>query len=236
MKRSTLHVFASFLAVCGASNAALLIDDFSINQSLLSVVSGTVSSSVSSPFILGGTRNIALTVTTENSPNPATAVVANGTLDYSNSIGVASTLSIIYDGGTDSVVTENGFAPVDFTAGGNTFFRMSTLGDFALNSTIVLYSGVGNSRTYNFVLPSSPTLINVDIPFATPSSSTGVFNITGVTAASIFINGIANADRSLDFLSADGPNRVPEPMTYAMVGFGVIGLVAASRKQRTTNR
>lgn len=235
MQRSTLYFFASFLAVCGASNAALLIDDFSVNQTLLSVISGTVSSSVSSSSILGGTRNISLTVTTENSPNPATAVVANGTLDFSNSVGVSSTLTIIYDGGTDSVLTQNGFAPVNFAAGGNTFFRVSTLGDFALNSTIVLYSGVGNSQTYNFVLPSSPTLVNIDLPFATPSSSTGVFNITGVTAASVMINGITSADRSLDFLSSNGSNQVPEPMTFAMVAFGIIGLVTSARKHRASN-
>lgn len=149
---------------------------------------------------------------------------------------VGSTLSILYDGGTDSVLTQNGFAPVDFAAGGNTFFRIGTLGDFALNSTNVLYSGVRNSRTYNFALPSSHTLVNVDLPFRTPSSSTGVFNINGVTAASLVIIGITNADRSLDFLAADGPNQIPEPMTCAMVGFGVIGLVTASRKYRASKR
>jgi hypothetical protein len=226
--RKVLGVLVGLVSLAVPGSAAILIDDFSVNQTALSIISGTTNSGVvTGASSIGGARNITLTVTTENAPNTASVVVAGGTLDYSNSVGVASILTVIWDGGTDAVLTPNGFAPVDLTQGGsNNFVRVSTFGDLALASQLTLWSGAGNLANYDFVLPSGAGF--VDLSIAAPTSTIGSFSATGVTAARLIINGVANSDRSIDFIEAG--SAIPEPSTFAMLG-GALVLIGLVRRR-----
>jgi hypothetical protein len=236
MKRNFLHAFASMVFICSVSNAALLIDDFTSAQALQSIDSGSTNSGIFSLTAIGGARNISLEVLTPNLDGESSFAVVGGRLGYSNAVGMDSILTIIWDGGTDSSLTTNGFSPVDLTEGGqNDVIRFSTEGDFALSSTLTLWSGDGNFATWNFILPSSPALTNVDLAFGAQSSSVGAFDITAVTAVRLIVNGITNSDRSIDFVAADTttpPSEVPEPGTMAVVGFGSIAAGIYSRRRR----
>lgn len=233
MKLNTIRALFALLSMVGASSAAVIIDDFSTAQARQAANSGTVDDGLFSVSALGGARNISLVIDTENQPNESSFAVANGTLDFSNAIGMASTLTVIWDGGTDSTLTPNGFAPVDLTEGGaNSYIRLATSGDFALNSVLTLWSGDGNLATWNFVLPSSVGLSNVDLVFGAASSTIGAFDISAVTAARLVVAGITNADRSIDFITADTTGEVPEPTSIALVGFGTLALGWISRRRR----
>jgi hypothetical protein len=231
-----LNIFRSFiciLSLCGASSAAVIIDDFSTAQSAQAANSGSINDGIFSISSLGGARNISLTVDTENQPNESSVAVSNGNLDFSNAIGMSSTMTVIWDGGTDNTLSANGFTPVDLSDGGaNSYIRLSTSGDFALNSILTLWSGDGNLATWNFVLPSSVGLTNVDLIFGAQSSTIGTFDITAVTAAQLVVTGITNADRSIDFIAADTTSEVPEPASLALVGLGTLALGCITRRRR----
>jgi hypothetical protein len=229
--RIVLGVLVGLVSLAVPGSAAILIDNFSTDQTALTIISGTANSGVvTGANSIGGARNLSLTVTQENAPNSASAGVGAGTLDFSNQVGVASVLTIIWDGGLDNVLTPNGFAPVDLTqANTNQFVRVATNGDLSLASTLTLWSGAGNFANWNFSLPSGAGF--VDLPLTAPTSTTGSFTATGVTAARMVITGVANADRSIDFIEAQGDAAIPEPSTFALMG-GALILVGMVRRRR----
>lgn len=239
MKRTFLHAFASLLSICSVSSAAIIIDDFSANQARQGLVSGSINTGIFSVSAIGGARNISLDIVTQNAPNESSTAVSNGTLDLSNAIGMASLLTVVWDGGIDNTLNPNGFLPVDLTEGGqNDIIRIATSGDFALNSTITLWSGNGNFATWNFILPSSVSVSNVDLAFAAPTSTAGAFDISAITSVRLIVNGVTNADRSIDFVSAEstvGPSEVPEPASIALVGLGAIATAMLSRRRQSVS-
>jgi hypothetical protein len=224
---------AGFALASTLSFGSVIIDNFSTNQTAITLQSGSNDTAVATGAnAIGGERNITLNIVTTNPPNIATVGVAGGTMDYSNDVGIASNIQVLWDGGTDNTVTPNGFSAVDLTElGVNDVVRITTLGDFALNAVLTLYSGAGNSATWNFVLPSSGVNVDVDLLFSAPTSTIGTFLATGVTAATLTVDGVQNADRSIDFIQATSTGA-PEPATFAIFGAGLAALGLLRRRAK----
>jgi hypothetical protein len=240
--KGSLKLLMLGLLAASSSFGAVIIDAFTTNQPAIvfpqvqpdpdpPINSG--SSGIVAPNAIGGARTLNLSITTPNDPNTASAGVGGGTLDFSNQVGIASQLLVIWDGDTNNVLNHGGINPgVDVTEGGvNNRIRILTLGDFALNAVFVLHSGVGNSAVWQFELPSSPGFVVVDLDLLNPTGGTGTFDATAVTAATLRIDGIANADRSIDLIEITN-SEVPEPGTMALLGGGFLGMAALARRRR----
>jgi hypothetical protein len=237
---------AAALALCagiGQANAApVLIDNFSTTQTLSATganatngsgvltgadsIGGARFASIKNDANAGGTSN--LNINDANNPN---AFVA-----YSNDVNTQSVLHMLWDGGTDA--TNNfGLGGIDLTSGGfSDRIRIASKSDAGATGTITIFTDATHSSSATFSIPSglggtSDPFASVDLTFL--SDFAGSADFTTVAAITLDINGPAALDAAIDFISAEPPPQVPEPMTLSLLGFGIIGLGAARRRRRT---
>jgi len=189
----------------------ITIDDFSTNQSALTLTfppAGTsASSSVSGAGILGGERDLQINLTAGViAGNTETAVVSSGFFSYSQDATIAGNGVLQWDG-TDGApgLNATGLGGIDLTVGGtqDAFLMNVFFDDLPVNVVITVYTDAGNASALSFSLPG---LLFSSTNFALPYSSfattlgTGA-NFANVGAITLSVGSTTTApDLVIDFL------------------------------------
>jgi hypothetical protein len=215
-----------------AINIDLFSDDGLSDQTVSAVgpAPSTSSGSVGpAPDIIGGYRDITVNLAA-GTASPALgikAVVTAGGISGSKDLAALSGDMTINWGGAGGPGT--GFAPVLLDGIGFEFGVISKdLG--AIPFTMTVWEGatsaVFNGATGAAPLPPPNSFF---VPFAAFTGGDGTFD--AVTRISLFIGLPAIAGTSLDF-EIDYLKTIPEPATLALFGLGLLGGVAARRRNR----
>jgi uncharacterized repeat protein (TIGR01451 family) len=234
--------------------AQITIDDFSTNQSALTLTyppAGTsASSSVSGSGILGGERDVQINLTGGViAGNTESAVVSSGFFSYSQDATIAGNTVIQWDG-TDGSATLNptGLGGVDLTQGGSQdALQLSVFfDDLPVSVTIEVFTDAGNASTATFNLPGLVfSSTNFVLPYSSFTTTLGTgANFANVGAITLRMGSTTTApDVVLDFLQTtalvnaemtvanQGAHAQPEPgdtLRYTVVVSNPTDATAAS--------
>lgn len=223
----------------------------------VTITSG-VGSSVSGAGILGGNRD--LYVSMLHDPSPSTtdrteAGVDAGTFRFNNTTGVKGRGQIQWDGAeATAAIDHTGLGGIDLTDGGlNTDFALDIVfADAGFNFSITVYTSATQWTTVALVANEHLSPITTLIPFSAFTNpglcgfsnlAIGVKLITcaaGNNVASMTSVGaiVADIDRfgetaAFDF-ELDGAKAVPEPGVLGLLGIGMLGLAAVVARRRKT--
>jgi hypothetical protein len=179
-------------------HAQFVVDNFDKNQAILTQSGSGSTGSTITGSMLGGERDIKVTVTSGSS---LTVEATKGTLVYTQGAGVTGTADIVWDGtdGNFNTVTTAGISPTkNFTTGGQNAFMLGVLSNSAAASvTITVYSSAG-TQTGTINIPAgitSPMYYQI-----AQSAFTGTGNFTAVGAVQLTINSSPGTTLVLDFL------------------------------------
>jgi hypothetical protein len=224
MKKQLALVAAMAGLFAGSANA-LIIDDFSTNQSI--AVTAAAISSASNNVVGGGMisadRDMTLNKTAGPSggANGVYADVAGGLLGIANGPVTNSNLHVLWDG----------FSSTNLTSGGATGFFMSLPN--AIDNTLIvdfIINGNASSITKTFLNGASGS----DFFFAfNQFSNSSVFTAVNSIEMVLRSNGVA-WDAQVDLVETrDTPpsTSVPEPATLGLLGLGLLGLGMSRRKR-----
>jgi hypothetical protein len=202
------------------------IDDFSTNQSALTLTfppSGTsASSSASGAGILGGERDLQVNLTGGViAGNVISSVVSSGFLSYSQDATISGSTALTWDGADgSSTFAPSGLGTVDLTAGGtqNAFDLNVFFDDLPVNISVVVYSDSGHASSATFT-PGGQIFSAKDfvIPFAafTPALGGGA-NFASIGAIQLQMGSSSTApDVVLDSLTTDALVRAPMTATLS---------------------
>ena len=170
-------VFLFFLvlgALCQVQQYRQLdvIDDFDTNFALVTDEVGvTVSNSSRDPKVLGGERDVSITVT--NSTTGANAIInaAGGDLYFSTGFGVFATVVLQYDGFDSSPALNagdnaNNLNDKDLTLGGKAdSVLLSFSSDHEFEAVVSFYSSGGRVSSARNIVPPNPGFEEVLVPF-----------------------------------------------------------------------
>jgi hypothetical protein len=168
---------------------------------------------------IGGQRSLAI------------GVPGNGTVQVNvNGVFQPNRLNIASDSGADPIVTLTysglGVAtPANLIANGETLLHTRYWSDLGFNMVVTI-----NGTPVAFVLPGATVSAGTDFFFALSNwSNRASFN--NVTSMSILFNGgaVNGADGWFDFFET----ATPEPMTFAMMGAGLLALGALRLRKRS---
>jgi hypothetical protein len=255
----TRFVAALGLLIYGAhsARAGLLIDAFDAPDAGQITVDAvidatTVRSSLSGLPVMGGSREIFVTKTSQigSGNQPVKASVNENATQIFNFDQFSSTArgmaELIYDGGADNVLTPQGFATgVDLTSGGTNLFF--TFQDVKVTGSGLLLTVNLFNKTSGLVFSSGPQMLidgfsgDLMLPFASFAGAGGT--AANVGAIQIVIDGRAEAANGSDvtfslFTSGEpGPPPVPEPASVALLACGVLlSSGFGARKLRSASR
>ncbi|MEZ8742606.1 PEP-CTERM sorting domain-containing protein [Photobacterium swingsii] len=230
-----------------AQATTVIFDDFDIGHGPLNIGAGGAQSQdarLTNPaVILGGERDIRLTVTTATGASTDALAEAGinpmgSQLSWSNSSGAVSWVEMVYDGTTNA---HNAAGPYTTTQGNNIDtdglggIDLSTFTDFFFNVTanddandfdyyFSVYDTSGTSATFNGTNMGNTGQVLLDL------SNFAAVNLTQVGAISWGFKGDGD---SID-IKIDSWGVVPEPSIMAIFGTGLLmfGAMGYRRKEK----
>lgn len=237
LSRSFAHSAAAGLAALGlASGAAgLVIDDFSVAQSL------AVSTTTQEDFnqvaggMIGGERDGYLVLTSGDS---ATGEVVDGTLSQRETTGSDSQLYLVWDGPDNSVfIDRTGLGGVDLTVSGTQdALSIEILLNSPSTATTLSFLAYSSANDYSQVYFSAPvgtsTQVVLFASFAPLAGSGADFSNIGALA---FFSDQGIAAQSLD-VGLLQTTAVPEPSTSALVLAGLVWFAGRRSRARARRR
>lgn len=253
-------------AVLSLSAQAGVVDLFTTNQGLFvdntptagdtaTVITSGVGGSVNGAGILGGNRDLFVSLIGNggNSNRTASIGVNAGVLDFSVDTLAQGRGQIQWDGAanTSESIDFTGLGGADLTDGGtlNAFELDVVFSDGGFNFEVTAYTDANNWTRISFISNAHPVPATTTIPFSafqtlalcgSVNPAPGVLSITcGTGTANLANLGalVVDLDRfggstSID-LTLDNVRTVPEPGVLALVGVGLLaaGFVGRRRKQ-----
>lgn len=225
-----------------ASASPILIDDFGTSQSI--VVTGGLGPASNDGGVaasaIGGARYARLSRVSGYGTDSLTANGGGfGLLDLSTAAADTASAKLIYDGGTDNILTPTGLGGVDLSSGNtNDLIEVLARSDLVAPLMVTVYTDADNYSTAVVNLPGlgfgSTAFTALDLPFSSflPDSGTGAdFHDVGAVAVSIFGANTPSLDAQLDSIYAAGV-PVPEPPALLLMFAGLAGLAALGRRRR----
>ena len=185
----------------------ILIDDFSDGSDIIVIVLSSqlpaptsdfsiYTSSLGSTFILGGERDLQLTVVSGSVGRVIATAVYNGQWEISSPTGASTQFLIQYDSFDNSMnLNRNGLGPIDLTSNGlGKGFKISGETDIPTTMSIFVYSPSGIcSFTFSMVQGS----VEQDYFILFSQFSEGC-DFTNVGAIELLVDGTPNMDLSID--------------------------------------
>jgi uncharacterized repeat protein (TIGR01451 family) len=211
LKPLLLGAIVGLLAAGMGAAQSITIDDFSTNQSSLTLTyppAGTsASSSVSGSGILGGERDLQVNLSGGViAGNTLSAVVSSGFLSYSQDATISGTAVVQWDGTDGSpTLSPTGLGGVDLTVGGSQDALLLAVffDDLPINITFQVYTDATHASQATVSLPGllfSSTSFVVPFSAFTPTLGTGA-DFTNVGAIVMQTGSSVTApDLVIDFL------------------------------------
>ncbi len=205
---------------------ALLIDDFSADQTLVVFApTGFASSQVLGSGILGGERDMELTL----AASVGISMAASGAdLTYGQIANSQGSGRIVWDGADgDPAVDYTGLGSADFTDGGveDRLAIPLVIGNFSAPIVLTAYTDATNFSTATVLLPGRvPPLQSLIVLFTdfAVAGGTGA-DFTDIGAFSLYIDGSSTPGLAVGF------DLVPEPSTGSLLLFGILMLASIRR-------
>ncbi len=191
------------------------IDEFSVDQPLLQLVAPgdvgrTISSTVSGPDILSGTRDIVLNMTNGPAGNSISTQVNADRFTFNQEANVTGAVQVQWDGNADptpDILDFTGLGGMDLTSGASqdAFLLYVIVEDVPANIILTVYTDMGNFSEYTIALPGFVSNQTFVIPYAdfTPVAGTGAdFGNVGAVTLDVVKTAPAafGLDLSLDYL------------------------------------
>lgn len=223
----TYVALAGLLLLAGTGGAgALVIDDFSTDQTVLWLGGpGSTDSQVSGAGILGGERDMEMTLLTSIGMAMA---ASGGTLNYAHFFTSEGTGRIVWDGpDAPDTLSPTGLGGVDFTAGGEDKIAIPLLfSNLSAPMILTAYTDGANYSTATVSLPGNvPPQARLSVLFTAFSTAAGSgADFTNIGAFSLYIDGSTTQG-----LVAEIESMVPEPSTATLLLFGILGIVTVRR-------
>jgi hypothetical protein len=207
---------------------ALLIDDFSTDQTLV-VITPDVSANSQIPGsgILGGERDVEVTLVASIG---ITMAVSGGNFAYGQLGASLGTTRIVWDGmDGDSLLNPTGLGGIDFTeAGAEDQIAIPLLvSNSSSQVTLEAYTDAANFSRATVSLPGSvPPQQSLSVRFVdfTDAGVSGGADFTNIGAFSLYIDG-----SSTPGLTAVFDTVMPEPSTGTLLLFGILMLASIRR-------
>lgn len=207
---------------------ALLIDDFSTGQTLVvTTPDGSASSWISGLGILGGERDVELTL---NSGVGIAMTVTDDDMTYGHFGGSLGAALFVWDGADgDSALDPIGLGGIDFTDSGaeDKIGIPLLVSNSSADVTLRAYTDGAHFSTATVSLPGSvPPLQSLSVRFIdfVDDGTLGGADFTNIGAFSLYIDG-----SSTPTLTVQLDAVVPEPSTGSLLLFGVLMLASIRR-------
>jgi len=205
----TLLVLCALACVFAANRADIkTLDPFTPDTAPLiilvdtAMLPQTLSGSTSDSGIIGGERDLILTVTSGDSESIVTAGVSDGSWSVSTPNSAAGFSVMQYDGVDNSAtLDQTGLGALDLTAGGADELHCFIQSDIDTTYTFSLYSSSGTSTT-TLSIPGNDVLEEYFIKY---SDFKGAATITAVGAIEIRIECLVNVDSFITVIATSGP-------------------------------
>ena len=229
LPRFALVALALSLCLSGGEARALLVDDFSADQTLLLFVPGNFASSAGGAGIVGGERDLELNLI---SGTGITMVASGGALSYTH-IGVAAGDGTMVWDGIDGLpaIDHTGLGGADFTDAGLSmeFAVIFLASDFLVDGiTFTVYTDATNFSSLTADLPAAAGTLM--LPFASfVQGGVGPADFANVGALEVYIDGTTASNINIQMDSIQTVS--PEPSSLALL-MGSLTVLAAARRRR----